>query len=258
MVDLLLVKGHHYIFLLPYVIPSRPQSFRPFVLTFHEPSTQDPRNGGHVSGEDHWRAVIHFVLLSFLRSPFSSALVPIKLASVVDFPKKWKQCDMLTFLGNVRVCFFRFRCLSHSGWFTEYYMCKISPALSKLQWTNTALSWIVFLSPPELTFAWIFNEYPHFVQQDSRRFISQETGSLYIAKVEPSDVGNYTCVVNNTVTREKVLSSPTPLVLRSDGKCCLLSNFQMVYTTVHWNYIFVVINVELHFYIFISFHTNSC
>uniref|UniRef100_A0A3Q2QUS1 Contactin 3b n=1 Tax=Fundulus heteroclitus TaxID=8078 RepID=A0A3Q2QUS1_FUNHE len=73
-------------------------------------------------------------------------------------------------------------------------------------------------APPHsgLTFAWIFNEYPYSVQQDSRRFISQETGSLYIAKVEPSDVGNYTCVVNNTVTKQKVLSSPTPLVLRSD------------------------------------------
>ncbi|XP_062271238.1 contactin-3 [Scomber scombrus] len=80
---------------------------------------------------------------------------------------------------------------------------------------------VLLCGPPthsgELTFAWIFNEYPYFVQQDSRRFISQETGSLYIAKVEPSDVGNYTCVVNNTITREKVLSSPTPLVLRSDG-----------------------------------------
>uniref|UniRef100_A0A8C4IGD6 Contactin 3b n=1 Tax=Dicentrarchus labrax TaxID=13489 RepID=A0A8C4IGD6_DICLA len=80
---------------------------------------------------------------------------------------------------------------------------------------------VLLCGPPahsgELTFAWIFNEYPYFVQQDSRRFISQETGSLYIAKVESSDVGNYTCVVNNTVTREKVLSSPTPLVLRSDG-----------------------------------------
>ena len=73
----------------------------------------------------------------------------------------------------------------------------------------------------ELTFAWLFNEYPYFVQQDSRRFVSQETGSLYIAKVETSDVGNYTCVVNNTVTREKVLSFPTPLVLRSDGKILL-------------------------------------
>ncbi|KAM9410404.1 contactin-3 [Pholidichthys leucotaenia] len=80
---------------------------------------------------------------------------------------------------------------------------------------------VLLCGPPphsgELTFAWIFNEYPYFVQQDSRRFISQETGSLYIAKVERSDVGNYTCVVNNTVTREKILSSPTPLVLRSDG-----------------------------------------
>uniref|UniRef100_A0AAY5EL88 Ig-like domain-containing protein n=1 Tax=Electrophorus electricus TaxID=8005 RepID=A0AAY5EL88_ELEEL len=70
----------------------------------------------------------------------------------------------------------------------------------------------------ELTFAWVFNEYPYFVQQDSRRFVSQETGNLYIAKVEPSDVGNYTCVVNNSITKEKVLSSPTPLVLRNDGK----------------------------------------
>lgn len=81
--------------------------------------------------------------------------------------------------------------------------------------------WTPNLCHPELTYAWIFNEYPHFVQQDSRRFISQETGSLYIAKVERSDVGNYTCVVNNTVTGDKVLSSPTPLVLRSDGKCML-------------------------------------
>ncbi|XP_056607401.1 contactin-3 [Triplophysa dalaica] len=69
----------------------------------------------------------------------------------------------------------------------------------------------------ELTFTWVFNEYPNFVQQDSRRFVSQETGNLYIAKVEPSDVGNYTCVVNNTITRDRVFSSPTPLVLRNDG-----------------------------------------
>uniref|UniRef100_A0A672NS74 Contactin-3-like n=1 Tax=Sinocyclocheilus grahami TaxID=75366 RepID=A0A672NS74_SINGR len=69
----------------------------------------------------------------------------------------------------------------------------------------------------ELTFTWVFNEYPHFVQQDSRRFVSQETGNLYLAKVETSDVGNYTCVVNNTITKERVFSSPTPLVLRNDG-----------------------------------------
>lgn len=98
-----------------------------------------------------------------------------------------------------------------------------------------------FLYVAELTFAWIFNEYPYFVQQDSRRFISQETGSLYISKVESSDVGNYTCVVNNTVTREKVLSSPTPLVLRSDGKClggyCLAWDYMQI-DLWNWAYFF--------------------
>lgn len=68
----------------------------------------------------------------------------------------------------------------------------------------------------ELSYAWIFNEYPSY--QDNRRFVSQETGNLYIAKVEKSDVGNYTCVVTNTVTNHKVLGPPTPLILRNDGE----------------------------------------
>uniref|UniRef100_A0A3B3T5B6 Ig-like domain-containing protein n=1 Tax=Paramormyrops kingsleyae TaxID=1676925 RepID=A0A3B3T5B6_9TELE len=85
---------------------------------------------------------------------------------------------------------------------------------------------VLLCGPPshsgELTFTWVFNEYPNFIQQDSRRFVSQVTGNLYIAKVEPSDVGNYTCVVINSVTKGKVLSSSTPLVLRTDGKICSL------------------------------------
>ncbi|XP_048210843.1 contactin-3 [Perognathus longimembris pacificus] len=80
---------------------------------------------------------------------------------------------------------------------------------------------VLLCGPPphsgELSYAWIFNEYPSFVEEDSRRFVSQETGHLYIAKVEPSDVGNYTCVVTSTVTNARVLGSPTPLVLRADG-----------------------------------------
>uniref|UniRef100_A0A8C2JDN2 Contactin-3 n=1 Tax=Cyprinus carpio TaxID=7962 RepID=A0A8C2JDN2_CYPCA len=79
---------------------------------------------------------------------------------------------------------------------------------------------VLLCGPPahmgELTFSWIFNEYPSFVKQDTRRFVSQKTGNLYIAKVEPSDVGNYTCVVTNTVTQSRVQGPPTPLVLRSD------------------------------------------
>lgn len=55
------------------------------------------------------------------------------------------------------------------------------------------------------------------MKQDTRRFVSQKTGNLYIAKVEPSEVGNYTCVVTNTVTQTTVQGPPTPLVLRSDG-----------------------------------------
>ncbi|KAJ8361269.1 hypothetical protein SKAU_G00177940 [Synaphobranchus kaupii] len=80
---------------------------------------------------------------------------------------------------------------------------------------------VLLCGPPshsgELSYAWIFNEYPSFVKQDTRRFVSQETGNLYIAKVEPSDVGNYTCVVTNTVTKTRVQGPRTPLVLRTDG-----------------------------------------
>ncbi|XP_011475246.1 contactin-3 [Oryzias latipes] len=72
-------------------------------------------------------------------------------------------------------------------------------------------------SSGDLTYAWVFNEYPYFVQQDNRRFVSQQTGNLYISKVEPSDVGNYTCVVMNSITKGKVHSSPTSLNLRTDG-----------------------------------------
>ncbi|KAK1168224.1 contactin-5-like isoform X1 [Acipenser oxyrinchus oxyrinchus] len=70
---------------------------------------------------------------------------------------------------------------------------------------------------PEITHSWVFNEFPLFVAEDSRRFISQVTGNLYISKVQPSDVGSYICLVKNTVTSARVLSPPTPLTLKTDG-----------------------------------------
>ncbi|KAI1903786.1 hypothetical protein AGOR_G00030800 [Albula goreensis] len=70
---------------------------------------------------------------------------------------------------------------------------------------------------PEIIYSWVFNEFPSFVAEDSRRFISQETGNLYISKVQPSDVGSYICLVKNTATNARVLSPPTPLTLRTDG-----------------------------------------
>ncbi|NXD63032.1 CNTN6 protein, partial [Eolophus roseicapillus] len=68
-----------------------------------------------------------------------------------------------------------------------------------------------------LSYTWIFNNNTLYVQEDSRRFVSQETGNLYLAKVEPSDVGNYTCVVTNAKADQSVWGPPTPLTLRSDG-----------------------------------------
>ncbi|KAK1899962.1 Contactin-5, partial [Dissostichus eleginoides] len=70
---------------------------------------------------------------------------------------------------------------------------------------------------PEIIYSWVINEFPSFVAEDSRRFISQDTGNLYISKVQPSDVGSYICLVRNTVTNARVLSPPTPLTLKTDG-----------------------------------------
>ena len=69
-----------------------------------------------------------------------------------------------------------------------------------------------------LSYAWTFNDNPLYVQEDNRRFVSQETGNLYIAKVEPSDVGNYTCYITNKEAQRSVQGPPTPLVQRTDGK----------------------------------------
>ncbi|CAG12802.1 unnamed protein product, partial [Tetraodon nigroviridis] len=92
-------------------------------------------------------------------------------------------------------------------------------ALLQFAWNGPTLSWPVY-SPlvfPEIIYSWVFNEFPSFVAEDSRRFISQHTGNLYISKVQPSDVGSYICLVKNTVTNARVLSPPTPLTLKTDG-----------------------------------------
>lgn len=70
----------------------------------------------------------------------------------------------------------------------------------------------------EIKYSWVFNGQRGFLRQDARRFISQRTGNLYIAKVEASDAGNYTCAVRNMMTNATVFSSPTPVEVRRDGK----------------------------------------
>ncbi|KAM6169811.1 contactin-6 isoform 2-T2 [Rhynchocyon petersi] len=79
---------------------------------------------------------------------------------------------------------------------------------------------VLLCGPPphvgDLSYAWTFNDNPLYVQEDNRRFVSQETGNLYIAKVEPSDVGNYTCFITNEEAQRSVQGPPTPLVQRTD------------------------------------------
>ncbi|CAG5984343.1 unnamed protein product [Menidia menidia] len=79
---------------------------------------------------------------------------------------------------------------------------------------------VLLCSPPphhgEIKYSWVFDGQSGFLQQDARRFISQRTGNLYIAKVEASDAGNYTCAVRNMMTNTTVFSSPTPVVVRRD------------------------------------------
>uniref|UniRef100_A0A8C3EWM5 Contactin 6 n=1 Tax=Corvus moneduloides TaxID=1196302 RepID=A0A8C3EWM5_CORMO len=75
-------------------------------------------------------------------------------------------------------------------------------------------------TPPHhggLSYTWIFNNNTLYLQEDSRRFVSQATGNLYLAKVEPWDVGNYTCAVSSAAAQRRVWGPPTALTLRGDG-----------------------------------------
>uniref|UniRef100_W5UJ45 Contactin-1a n=1 Tax=Ictalurus punctatus TaxID=7998 RepID=W5UJ45_ICTPU len=71
-------------------------------------------------------------------------------------------------------------------------------------------------SPDDLTFRWMLNEFPIFIPLDKRRFVSQTTGNLYIAKVEASDSGNYSCFVSSLSIAKSVFSKFIPLVPQTE------------------------------------------
>ncbi|XP_056091364.1 contactin-1a [Rhinichthys klamathensis goyatoka] len=66
--------------------------------------------------------------------------------------------------------------------------------------------------PEDLSFRWILNEFPDFIPQDKRRFVSQSTGNLYISTVRAPDSGNYSCFVSSPSIAKSVFSKFIPLV----------------------------------------------
>uniref|UniRef100_A0A8D0GZF7 Contactin-1 n=1 Tax=Sphenodon punctatus TaxID=8508 RepID=A0A8D0GZF7_SPHPU len=70
--------------------------------------------------------------------------------------------------------------------------------------------------PDDLSYRWLLNEFPIFIALDKRRFVSQTNGNLYIAKVEASDKGNYSCFVSSPSITKSVFSKFIPLIPQTD------------------------------------------
>uniref|UniRef100_A0A8C1ZAM1 Contactin 1b n=1 Tax=Cyprinus carpio TaxID=7962 RepID=A0A8C1ZAM1_CYPCA len=94
--------------------------------------------------------------------------------------------------------------------------------------------------PSEVLFRWIYNDFPNFIIPDQRRFVSQTTGNMYIAKVEASDVGNYSCFVSSPTIGKSVFSMPIPLLPQIEKEvkrypADIRVKFPKTYALVHQN-----------------------
>ncbi|XP_072853398.2 contactin-2 isoform X2 [Pogona vitticeps] len=74
---------------------------------------------------------------------------------------------------------------------------------------------------PGIEYRWFVNDFPNFIPTDGRRFISQTTGNLYIAKTEASDLGNYSCFATGHIDsiKKSVFSTSSQLnLVREDSR----------------------------------------
>lgn len=72
-----------------------------------------------------------------------------------------------------------------------------------------------------LSYRWILNDFPSFVQPDGGRwFVSQVTGNLYLANSKVNDTGNYFCLttINMDVSTKSTFSKAIQLTVQPDGK----------------------------------------
>ncbi|XP_075713175.1 contactin-1 [Rhinoderma darwinii] len=87
--------------------------------------------------------------------------------------------------------------------------------------------------PDDLNYRWIINEFPNFINMDSRRFITQKNGNLYIATVEQSDRGNYSCFVSSPSITKSVFSRYTSLLPQSGISKRYAADIQLMFSDTY-------------------------
>uniref|UniRef100_A0A8B9KNZ2 Contactin 2 n=1 Tax=Astyanax mexicanus TaxID=7994 RepID=A0A8B9KNZ2_ASTMX len=73
---------------------------------------------------------------------------------------------------------------------------------------------------PALSYRWILNEFPSFVQPDGGRwFVSQVTGNLYLANARTNDTGNYFCLttINMDISTKSTFSKAVQLTVQPEA-----------------------------------------
>ncbi|CAJ0932665.1 unnamed protein product [Ranitomeya imitator] len=68
---------------------------------------------------------------------------------------------------------------------------------------------------------------------DSRKFITQKNGNLYIAKVEQSDRGNYSCFVSSPSITKSVFSRHTSLLPQSEASKRYAADIQVAFSNTY-------------------------
>lgn len=77
--------------------------------------------------------------------------------------------------------------------------------------------------PPSaaLSYRWFLNEFPNFLKRSNGRwFVSQATGNLYVAKVEPNDAGSYFCftTISMDISTKSTFSRANQLNVLPNGR----------------------------------------
>ncbi|XP_063783382.1 contactin-1 [Pseudophryne corroboree] len=87
--------------------------------------------------------------------------------------------------------------------------------------------------PDDLNYRWIINEFPNFIAMNKQKFVAQTNGNLYIAKVEQSDRGNYSCFVSSPSITKSVFSRYTSLLPQPETAKRYAADIQVAFTDTY-------------------------